>query len=181
MRPDAANSGASGHDGRKPYRATTPWRRSRSASSMAFAQPRALRSCPFDWAATSCARNRSSRQQDVSRNFAASTPFLARRILPEAHAKRRANISLAEAGRFNDVIEPQYPLSFHPNRGQRERAQGNLFWRCGHMSAGGSTVAPAEKAIMAARSRPAELLACPCDYPPPLRSLARRSFWSGRS
>ena len=35
---------------------------------------------------------------------------------PEAHAKRRTNIALAESGGFNDIIEPQFALYVPPNR-----------------------------------------------------------------
>ncbi len=35
---------------------------------------------------------------------------------PEATAKRHANIALAEAGRFEEVIGPQFPLYVHPGR-----------------------------------------------------------------
>lgn len=34
----------------------------------------------------------------------------------EATAKRHTNIALARSGRFNDVIEPQFPLYVHPDR-----------------------------------------------------------------
>jgi len=35
---------------------------------------------------------------------------------PEATAKRHTNIALAQSGRFNDVIDPQFPLYVHPDR-----------------------------------------------------------------
>jgi pimeloyl-ACP methyl ester carboxylesterase len=35
---------------------------------------------------------------------------------PEATAKRHANIALAQSGRFEDVISPQFPLYVHPAR-----------------------------------------------------------------
>src|SRR6185312_1515332 len=35
---------------------------------------------------------------------------------PEATAKRHANIALAQSGRFEDVIGPQFPLYVHPGR-----------------------------------------------------------------
>ncbi len=35
---------------------------------------------------------------------------------PEATAKRHANIALAQSGRFEDVIGPQFPLYVHPAR-----------------------------------------------------------------
>src|SRR5438552_7122757 len=35
---------------------------------------------------------------------------------PEATAKRHANIALAQDGRFEDVIGPQFPLYVHPAR-----------------------------------------------------------------
>lgn len=34
----------------------------------------------------------------------------------EATAKRHANIALVESGRFEDVIDPQFPLYVHPSR-----------------------------------------------------------------
>jgi pimeloyl-ACP methyl ester carboxylesterase len=40
----------------------------------------------------------------------------ARADAPEASAKRHTNIALAEAGRFEDVIGPQFPLYVHPSR-----------------------------------------------------------------
>jgi pimeloyl-ACP methyl ester carboxylesterase len=35
---------------------------------------------------------------------------------PEATAKRHTNIALAQSGRFDDVIDPQFPLYVHPHR-----------------------------------------------------------------
>jgi pimeloyl-ACP methyl ester carboxylesterase len=35
---------------------------------------------------------------------------------PEATAKRHTNIALAQSGRFNDAIDPQFPLYVHPDR-----------------------------------------------------------------
>jgi pimeloyl-ACP methyl ester carboxylesterase len=35
---------------------------------------------------------------------------------PEATAKRHTNIALAQSGRFNDIIDPQFPLYVHPDR-----------------------------------------------------------------
>lgn len=40
----------------------------------------------------------------------------ARADTPEATAKRHANIALAQSGRFEDVIDPQFPLYVHPSR-----------------------------------------------------------------
>ena len=35
---------------------------------------------------------------------------------PEAQAKRRTNIAAAEAGRFDEIIDAQFPLYVHPGR-----------------------------------------------------------------
>src|SRR5947209_9318218 len=35
---------------------------------------------------------------------------------PEAQARRRTNIAAAEAGRFSEIIEAQFPLYVHPSR-----------------------------------------------------------------
>ncbi len=42
--------------------------------------------------------------------------YRSRADTPEATAKRHTNIALAQSGRFDDVIDPQFPLYVHPDR-----------------------------------------------------------------
>jgi len=49
---------------------------------------------------------------------------------PEATAKRHTNIALAEAGRFEDVIGPQYPLYVHPSRANDATLKAGYLAMC---------------------------------------------------
>jgi pimeloyl-ACP methyl ester carboxylesterase len=66
---------------------------------------------------------------------------------PEAQGKRRANIALAESGRFNDVIEPQYPLYVHPSRANDDALKATYLAMC--RDVGPEAYVRQQKAIMA--------------------------------
>jgi pimeloyl-ACP methyl ester carboxylesterase len=48
----------------------------------------------------------------------------------EAAAKRRTNIALAESGRFDDVIGPQFPLYVHPSRADDAALKADYLAMC---------------------------------------------------
>jgi pimeloyl-ACP methyl ester carboxylesterase len=48
----------------------------------------------------------------------------------EATAKRRTNIALAESGRFDDVIGPQFPLYVHPSRADDAALKADYLAMC---------------------------------------------------
>ena len=49
---------------------------------------------------------------------------------PEATAKRHANIALAEAGRFDEVIDPQFPIYVHPSRADDAALKADYLAMC---------------------------------------------------
>src|SRR6266567_9191932 len=49
---------------------------------------------------------------------------------PEATAKRHANIALAQNGRFEEVIGPQFPLYVHPARANDAALQADYLAMC---------------------------------------------------
>jgi pimeloyl-ACP methyl ester carboxylesterase len=49
---------------------------------------------------------------------------------PEATAKRHANIALAQAGRFEEVIGPQFPLYVHPARADDAALKADYLAMC---------------------------------------------------
>ena len=49
---------------------------------------------------------------------------------PEATAKRHANIALAQTGRFEDVIGPQFPLYVHPARANDAALKAEYLAMC---------------------------------------------------
>jgi pimeloyl-ACP methyl ester carboxylesterase len=49
---------------------------------------------------------------------------------PEATAKRHANIALAQSGRFEDVIDPQFPLYVHPARASDAALKAEYLAMC---------------------------------------------------
>ena len=62
---------------------------------------------------------------------------------PEAQEKRRANIALAESGRFDEVIERVWPLLVHPDR-RSDAALKQIHVAMCHDVGRGSLCAPAE-------------------------------------
>jgi pimeloyl-ACP methyl ester carboxylesterase len=54
----------------------------------------------------------------------------ARADTPEATAKRQANIALAQSGRFEDVIGPQFPLYVHPARANDAALKAEYLAMC---------------------------------------------------
>lgn len=48
----------------------------------------------------------------------------------EATAKRHANIALAQAGRFDDVIDPQFPIYVHPSRASDAALKAEYLAMC---------------------------------------------------
>jgi pimeloyl-ACP methyl ester carboxylesterase len=54
----------------------------------------------------------------------------ARADTPEATAKRHTNIALAQSGRFNDVIDPQFPLYVHPDRASDKALKTDYLAMC---------------------------------------------------
>ena len=73
--------------------------------------------------------------------------------LSEASEKRRANITLAESGRFDEVIGPQYPIYVHPARAQDAALRGIYLSMCHDV--GAQAYVRQQKAIMGrADSRP---------------------------
>jgi pimeloyl-ACP methyl ester carboxylesterase len=54
----------------------------------------------------------------------------ARADTPEATAKRHTNIALAQSGRFNDVIDPQFPLYVHPDRASDKALKAEYLAMC---------------------------------------------------
>jgi pimeloyl-ACP methyl ester carboxylesterase len=71
----------------------------------------------------------------------------ARADTPEATAKRHANIALAEAGRFIDVIDPQFPLYVHPSRANDHALKADYLAMCHDV--GPKAYVRQQKAIMA--------------------------------
>ena len=49
---------------------------------------------------------------------------------PEATAKRHTNIALAEAGRFAEVIDPQFPIYVHPSRANDAALKAEYLAMC---------------------------------------------------
>jgi len=49
---------------------------------------------------------------------------------PEATAKRHTNIALAEAGRFIEVIDPQFPIYVHPGRANDAALKAEYLAMC---------------------------------------------------
>lgn len=77
----------------------------------------------------------------------------ARADTPEAGEKRRANIALAESGRFTDVIDPQFPLYVHPSRANDAALKAGYLAMCHDV--GPQAYVRQQKAIMGrADSRP---------------------------
>ena len=93
----------------------------------------------------------------------------ARADTPEATAKRRTNIALAESGRFAEVIDPQFPLYVHPSRADDAALKADLSRDVPRRRAAGLR-APAEGDHDARRTRGR---CC-------RRSAARRWCWSAR-
>ena len=72
---------------------------------------------------------------------------------PEAQAKRRTNIAAAEAGRFDEIIDAQFPLYVHPNRANDARLKSTYLAMCHDV--GPDAYVRQQKAIMRrADSRP---------------------------
>ncbi len=72
---------------------------------------------------------------------------------PEAQERRRKNIALAKSGRFNDVIEPQFPLYVHPRRANDAALKATYLAMCHDV--GPEAYVRQQKAIMGrADSRP---------------------------
>ena len=72
---------------------------------------------------------------------------------PEAQAKRRTNIAAAEAGRFGEIIDAQFPLYVHPNRANDARLKSTYLAMCHDV--GPDAYVRQQKAIMRrADSRP---------------------------
>jgi pimeloyl-ACP methyl ester carboxylesterase len=65
---------------------------------------------------------------------------------PEATAKRHANIALAQAGRFEDVIGPQFPLYVHPARANDAALKAGYLAMCHEV--GPEAYVRQQKAIM---------------------------------
>jgi pimeloyl-ACP methyl ester carboxylesterase len=72
---------------------------------------------------------------------------------PEAQAKRRTNIEAAEAGRFDEIIEAQFPLYVHPTRADDIALKSTYLAMCHDV--GPEAYVRQQKAIMGrADSRP---------------------------
>lgn len=72
---------------------------------------------------------------------------------PEAQERRRANIQLAENGRFDAVIDPQFPLYVHPDRANDAALKAVYLTMCHDV--GLEAYVRQQKAIMSrADSRP---------------------------
>jgi pimeloyl-ACP methyl ester carboxylesterase len=65
---------------------------------------------------------------------------------PEATAKRHANIALAQSGRFEDVIGPQFPLYVHPGRANDAALKADYLAMC--RDVGPEAYVRQQKAIM---------------------------------
>jgi len=65
---------------------------------------------------------------------------------PEATAKRHANIALAQSGRFEDVIDPQFPLYVHPARANDTALKADYLAMCREV--GPEAYVRQQKAIM---------------------------------
>jgi pimeloyl-ACP methyl ester carboxylesterase len=65
---------------------------------------------------------------------------------PEATAKRHANIALAQSGRFEDVIGPQFPLYVHPARANDATLKADYLAMC--RDVGPEAYVRQQKAIM---------------------------------
>jgi pimeloyl-ACP methyl ester carboxylesterase len=65
---------------------------------------------------------------------------------PEATAKRDANIALAQSGRFEDVIGPQFPLYVHPARATDAALKADYLAMC--RDVGPEAYVRQQKAIM---------------------------------
>jgi len=80
---------------------------------------------------------------------------------PEAQEKRRASIALAEAGRFEDIIGPQFPLYVHPERAKDNAMKDAYLAMCREV--GADAYVRQQKAIMGrADSRPLlQSIRCP--------------------
>jgi pimeloyl-ACP methyl ester carboxylesterase len=72
---------------------------------------------------------------------------------PEAQEKRRANIALAESGRFDEIVDQQFPLYIHPTRANDTALKGTYLAMC--RDVGPEAYVRQQKAIMSrADSRP---------------------------
>jgi pimeloyl-ACP methyl ester carboxylesterase len=71
----------------------------------------------------------------------------ARADTPEASEKRVTNIALAESGRFEDVIGPQFPLYVHPARANDAALKADYLAMC--RDVGPEAYVRQQKAIMA--------------------------------
>jgi len=72
---------------------------------------------------------------------------------PEAQAKRRTNIAAAEAGRFDGIIDAQFPLYVHPSRAGDASLKATYLAMC--RDVGPQAYVRQQKAIMSrADSRP---------------------------
>jgi pimeloyl-ACP methyl ester carboxylesterase len=72
---------------------------------------------------------------------------------PEATARRRTNIALAESGKFDEVIGPQFPLYVHPSRVNDAALKADYLAMCHDV--GPQAYVRQQKAIMnRADSRP---------------------------
>jgi pimeloyl-ACP methyl ester carboxylesterase len=71
----------------------------------------------------------------------------ARADTPEATAKRLTNIALAEAGRFEEIIGPQFPLYVHPSRANDAGLKADYLAMC--RDVGPEGYVRQQKAIMA--------------------------------
>ena len=49
---------------------------------------------------------------------------------PEASEKRRVNIAAAQAGRFDEIIDPQFPLYVHPGRANDRALKADYLAMC---------------------------------------------------
>jgi pimeloyl-ACP methyl ester carboxylesterase len=77
----------------------------------------------------------------------------ARNDAPEAQAKRHTNIAAAEAGRFDEIIDAQFPLYVHPNRANDATLKSTYLAMCHDV--GPQAYVRQQKAIMhRADSRP---------------------------
>jgi pimeloyl-ACP methyl ester carboxylesterase len=65
---------------------------------------------------------------------------------PEATAKRHANIALAQSGRFEEVIGPQFPLYVHPARANDATLKADYLAMCHDV--GAEAYVRQQKAIM---------------------------------
>jgi len=84
----------------------------------------------------------------------------ARPDLPDASAKRRTNIAAAEAGRFDEIITPQFPLYVHPARHNDGALKAEYLAMCHDV--GPQAYVRQQKAIMTRIDSRPSLLAIRC-------------------